>query len=361
MCFKSLIIALLACGLSWSVAAAWGADAADTIRLWVWPQCVVDGDVVTLADVVSLSGLSADVRKAAESARICDAPEPGRDVEVTIGQIRRALPAAGLNPARVCLAGAARCRVTRPASVGTARNAEKTGRKRPDSSDDNAWPEGCLAEAIRRYFDQRLAYLGGTVEVRFSPACKAALSIRGDDLKFKIYPRSSAVLGLVSLEVEVTDARGRSRLIPVVAEVSLLREVVVARRAINRGAVIRQQDVRLEERRFNRLERIGLTDLAAAIGQQARRYIARGEMITARDIRPRPLVRRGEYVTVWLERAGLTLRASAKALQDGTYGQRIEVRAEPGGQVYTAVVTGPKTVRVPGSGSGRMSGRQEKD
>jgi flagella basal body P-ring formation protein FlgA len=161
---------------------------------------------------------------------------------------------------------------------------------------------------------------------------------------FNVRPRGSALLGLISLDVDLVEAGKVSRAVPVMAEVTMTRPVVVARRPINRGAMVRAEDLGMEERRFSKIESIGLTATAAILGHEAKRYIDRGEMLLARDVQAMPLVRRGDYVTVWLHRGGLVVRGGAKALKEGAQGERIEVKSEPSGQVYTVVVTGPKTV-----------------
>jgi len=339
------VVIYLGFGLA-AVGPALGAEGTSAGPTWptvrIWPEAVVQADRVKLADLASVTGLARSEAEAMLQVEVGLAAKPGQARRISIDEIRKALTAGGVNLAAVCLVGAAECRVYRAKAAEERPDSRRQAEKRTAPVEPS---RNTLASAVRRFLQQRLAHLGGKVEVRFGAAGKAALGICGKDVTFRVRPRGNALLGLVAMDADVLEGGRLVKTVPIVAEVALLRRVAVARRAINRGAVIRNEDVRLEERRFRRLERIGLTDVAAAVGQQAKRYIARGEMIDARDIRPLPLVKRGDYVTVWLKRGGLVIRGSAKALQSGTYAQRIEVRAEPGGQVYTAVVTGPKTVQ----------------
>jgi flagella basal body P-ring formation protein FlgA len=81
------------------------------------------------------------------------------------------------------------------------------------------------------------------------------------------------------------------------------------------------------------------------------RFIERGELISLRDVKPVPLVRRNDLVTVWNRRGAVVVRTVGKALGTGALGQEIEVKSERSGRKYLARVTGVRTVEVNGAGA----------
>jgi flagella basal body P-ring formation protein FlgA len=247
-----------------------------------------------------------------------------------------------VNLANLCIGGSAMCNVYRPAAA--ANEPPGAAGKRISESKTAKDEPRTVEAAVRKDLAGRLAKFGGQVEVRFAAASKGVLDLGGKGVTFNVRPRGSALLGLLNFDVDLVEAGKVARTVPVMAEVALTRPVVIARRPINRGAMVRAEDVGMDERRFSKLESIGLTATAAVLGHEAKRYIDRGEMLLTRDVQAMPLVRRGDYVTVWFHRGGLVVRGSAKALKEGAQGERIEVKSEPAGQVYTVVVTGPKTV-----------------
>jgi flagella basal body P-ring formation protein FlgA len=152
---------------------------------------------------------------------------------------------------------------------------------------------------------------------------------------------------LLSFEVETVSEQGEIETIPVVAEVAVKEDVVVARRSINRGEKVSTRHLKLEARRFTDVRSMGLTDLAAAVGQRSRRLIRVGEMLQPAALETEPFVFRGQAVTVWVRQGALVIRASGRAQQDGRLGDTIDVRrdgSERQAEIFEAVVTGPGTV-----------------
>ncbi|MCZ6698921.1 MAG: flagellar basal body P-ring formation chaperone FlgA, partial [Planctomycetota bacterium] len=137
--------------------------------------------------------------------------------------------------------------------------------------------------------------------------------------------------------------------VPVVAEVTLLRDVVVARKPINRGQTIVGRHVRIDERRFDDLSKVGITELSAVIGKQSRRFVRQGQMLSDDSVEIPATVLRGESVTIWHRGSGLQIKTSGKALEAGRLGSRIRVRrdgARRSAEIIDATVTGPGTVEL---------------
>ena len=218
--------------------------------------------------------------------------------------------------------------------------------------------DGTLEAALRRFITARIADRDAQLEIRFSPANRGTLDLASPEYTFKIHPRGDNALGLLSYEIDLIHAGQYERTSPVVAEVTMLKEVVVARRAINRGQTIEGRDLKLEKRRFSKIEDVGVTSLAAAMGQCAKGFMPEGTMLAARQIEEKPIIDRGDRVTIWSRRGPLVIKTTGHAQQDGRLGEVISVRragVTDRNDLIDAVVTGPATVSL--DGAGRMARR----
>ncbi len=319
------------------------------IRLW--PTGMALGDTVTLRDVAQLRGFSA-----ADMARLSDlvvhaSPRRGGSILVRGSDIRGALIEADVNFGQIRLFGASRCKVERPRAAAVRRKAplRRSRSTRPPPKlrpRAPSAPVGGLEFQMRHFFAARVQS-DGDVEITFSPACRKALALSSSRHRFKIRPQERRTLGLVSFEVEIITDGEPPRTVPIAAEAVLIKDVVVARRAINQDQVIAGRDLKLQERRFTRMEAVGVTDLTAAVGSLSGRFYRPGDMLDARGLRSRPLVRRGERVEILIAGNGLEIKTTGKAQASGALGDSIAVRrdgAKRRQDVIEAVVTGPGIV-----------------
>ncbi len=125
-----------------------------------------------------------------------------------------------------------------------------------------------------------------------------------------------------------------------------LRQVVVARRSIARGARIRAGDVTLMERKRSAGPERHFTDLTAVVGQIARSTIAGGRPVSLRQIRRVFSVKRGDKVKVRVLTDGFHVSMSGKAVQNGAKGDDIKILNPISGRVIVARVVGPGLTEV---------------
>jgi flagella basal body P-ring formation protein FlgA len=303
----------------------------------------VTGPQVTLGELAYLEGFfDSECETALADTVLFEAPEPGRRRVVDLREVREALYAAGINLGEVLLCGASRIEIRRPQGADDASGSAGQGDiERPNTLED--YLRAHIVASFREY--------DGKVEVRFSrtQAANKALDLSGPEFEFRLPPAGPPKLGLVSCAVEIL-REGRSlQTVHVLANVLLVRSVAVAARPINRGRIISAEDIHMSERRFSRLDQIGETDSRRLAGQEAVRFIERGELISLRDVKPVPLVRRNDLVTVWNRSGAVVVRTVGKALGTGALGQEIEVKSERSGKKYLARVTGVRTVEVNGA------------
>jgi len=320
------------------------------IRLW--PTAIASGDTVTLRDVAQLRGFSAADKALLSKLVVHASPRPGGSVLVRTSDIRGAADDAEINFGRIRLVGASRCKASRPRAPRreavrhpTPRRSQPT-RPPPKLHRPESAPADSL-EAQMRHFIAARVQDDGQVEINFSPACREALALSSSRHRFKIRPQGTRTLGLMSFNVEITTDGEPARTAPIAAEAVLVKDVVVARRAINQGQIISGRDLKLQERRFLRMDAVGVTDLMVAVGSLSGRFYRPGDMLDARGLKSRPLVRRGERVEILIAGDGLEIKTSGKAQASGALGDSIAVRRDGSKRrqdVIEAVVTGPGVV-----------------
>ncbi|HWL94480.1 MAG TPA: flagellar basal body P-ring formation chaperone FlgA, partial [Phycisphaerae bacterium] len=333
----------------------------------VWPAAVVADANVLLRDVAEISGFDARERERLGVVIVYGSPRIGIETPVEIDDIREALIEAEINLAAVRIHGSSRCRVSRSGPAREARAVVRPGRRNTggrasERRTQTALPShkqvgprklnavaidghgvhhetggvGTVEDALRNHIAAGFVEEEGRVEIRFSPTSQKLLARSLAGMKYRISDRDGRRTGLVSFEIvfEGTLAPdGESGGEPVrealvSAEVSLVRDVVVARRPINQGQMITGRDLKLEERRFEERQNAALFDLAAVVGFQSRRFIRAGEMVDVKSIESRPLVRRGDQVQIVMGGGGVEIRASGQAQSAGALGDVIAVRRD---------------------------------
>jgi flagellar basal body P-ring formation protein FlgA len=320
---------------------------------------VVEGEAVTLGDIAEVRG---DAAGLATSCLITPSPRPGHSLVLGIEDVQKALSDRGANLAYWAFRGSTRCTVTRSAARNNDRKPESarsntrseeipvkaSATEKPDAGSvaDADSLEGSLTQHIRR----RLADLGGTPAIQFPRTASRQLALSKPTYEFQISTRSDQLLGMISFDVTVIGPEQERQTLQVVARISLKKEVAVAARPLNRGKVVEAGDLTLREQVYERVEDIGLPSIAPVVGQQAKRFIDKGEQIRAKDFEPLPLVQRNDLVTVLVKLGNLRVKGTARAMGAGAFGQVIEVRNEMGERSagrFSAVVVGEKTVEIP--------------
>jgi len=343
------------------ICAAHGASPAapaDETIVRVYPRAVVGGDEVKLSDIAEVTGQAV---KLVADWQVATAPPPGGSRNVDLNRVQDLLARRGVNLSRWIFRGATQCTVTRPErmAVGTAGRSAVGGDGQTNSAtalplSDNATgatrtvAPNSLEACIRAHLAQRLANLGGTPVVQFNPAIRKLLSLSKPTYRFRIADCGNRLLGLVSLEVTIFEQDAVKQVLPVLVQISLRKQVVAAARSINRSATIEPDDLLLVERTFDRIDEIGLSDMAPLVGQRAKRFIKCGDLIGARDIEPVPLVTRGRLVTVWVRRGGVVIKGAATAMSTAGFGETVLLRNAGSRQMFRATVTGQDMAEVPG-------------
>lgn len=151
-----------------------------------------------------------------------------------------------------------------------------------------------------------------------------------------------------------------SAFLPLYAEVARPEAIVVAIREVERGMTITTADVELQYRDSDGRSsgRANLVrSLEQVVGQEASRAIRIGDVLTSDHARAPILVRRGEEIAVISQGGGIRIRATARARQDGSLGELIQVESLESRDRFDARVTGRGEVAVYTAAASKVAGR----
>ena len=205
--------------------------------------------------------------------------------------------------------------------------------------------ERLAGEAIVRFLHQAVPG-GASWNVELSLSDAQARTIPADGRKIAVRGGEPPWTGSQSFELAVETPEGPSRL-AVRAEVSARRPLVVAAVAIARGAVVRESDLQV-------VQASAVTDAPDAaravddvVGKEAVRAIPAGAVVQTPMLRSPLVIRRGEIITVYARSAGIRVRTTARAREDGSLGDLISVEPlSDRKKVYSARVSGIQEAEV---------------
>jgi flagella basal body P-ring formation protein FlgA len=105
-----------------------------------------------------------------------------------------------------------------------------------------------------------------------------------------------------------------------------LTQVLVLRRAVGRGEIIREEDVLAQPRELPGLTSPFVSRVADLSGRLTRRPVPEGTAVTADALDAPLLIHRGQSVVLAARAGGLEVRAPGVALSDAGAEQRVRVR-----------------------------------
>ena len=127
------------------------------------------------------------------------------------------------------------------------------------------------------------------------------------------------------------------------AKVLEYAEVVIAKRNINRGAIITKQDVGIKRIEVSSLRKRPITELSHVIGTSAKRLIRRDSVVFEYLS---CLICKGDSVQITAQNRFFNINLEAVALADAAIGETTLVRNAKSKRVFNAVVTGKNQLKV---------------
>jgi flagella basal body P-ring formation protein FlgA len=290
----------------------------------------VHDEHILLGDVATVEG-DAALAVRLRALRLGPAPAPGATHTLEADALRRRLRL-GTDAPRVSLVVPDRVVVTRAAQIVTGE---------------------AIVDAARREVLERLARrrstvdggeplalvpLGAPPDVRV-PDGDLTLRVRVDDGPLG----SGFVATTVTVAVRGRDWHGAA----VTFRVSRYRRVVVMTSAVAPRATLGPRDLVVESRPATEVPPDALDAVGEPSELEAQQALGPGDVLTARAVRPRTLVRRGEIVTLVLEGDHFRITTQGLAGADGRRGETVRVVNPVSKREILGSVEGPGVVRVP--------------
>ncbi len=158
--------------------------------------------------------------------------------------------------------------------------------------------------------------------------------------------RGVALAGTVVLHLQVEAAGGVVRHLRVNATIDRRRPVWVAAHDLRRGTVVEADSLRQEYLPWGTMARDSVVRLADAVGMQLSRSVRAGDVVRASQLKPVPVVRRGDRVTLVAHRGPLLVRARGVVREAGGHHARVRVANATSGKVVMGTVIDSATVEV---------------
>jgi len=165
------------------------------------------------------------------------------------------------------------------------------------------------------------------------------------DMSFEL-PSGGSRLGRfpVTVKVKVNNVlRKRFRL---TANVIHYSPVVKTRRPINRGKILTEKDLMVEDVPSNRIFSNAMTSLGDVVGKQVIRNLGMGRVVTANSLSKPVLMNKGDRVTLVVERGLMKITAPGIMREKGFKESLVQVLNIQTKKIVYGMVLNSKTVKV---------------
>ena len=308
---------------------------ADAAEIVLRSEAICAGALVRLDDVAEIYAGDAEQRAALARVELFPTPAAGSRRFVRVREVQDLLTARGVNLAEHRLSGASQVEVASTAAMPAQVGSLTASTERQAASTVASAVVACLQAASART-DTFL------VDLKLTPAQSQAVLTAGG---------VTSVQGGVApwtgrQDFVITLAGAQAQPFTIETHVSLPPMAVIAVRTVSRGAVVQASDVKLERPRPG----VNLGDycdrLEDVVGREATRTFGEGQFVDRTCVRQPLLVKRGDAVTVYARSAGLRVRTTARARDDGSHGELVTVESMLNRQTFYARVIGIQEVEV---------------
>jgi flagella basal body P-ring formation protein FlgA len=322
--------------LGTSLAAIKGASAAEIqLRSTAHPQ----GSLVVLGDVAEIFAREAQQAEDLKQAELFPAPALGSKRYVRMREVQDALELRGVSLAEHLFTGASQVAISTEAEQPAA--VLRVSRSHTPAEVRRA--HQMVQDALVRHLEAQTSHQESwIVDLELDDAAiRTVLAGKVEAVAGGQAPWTGAQNFTAQLS-----SGGTAVALAVKAKVSAAPAVVVATRAVPRGAVIQASDVQLDRSQPVTGRTEAVTSLDEVIGKEAAQAIVAGRPIDRGAVRQPVLVRKGEVVTVYVRSPGVQVRATARAKDTGSMGELIGVESLENRKTYFARVTGIQEAEV---------------
>jgi flagella basal body P-ring formation protein FlgA len=147
-----------------------------------------------------------------------------------------------------------------------------------------------------------------------------------------------------TFEVRCTDLNGWHLYVPV--RIVGTSTVAVAAHALVVGAVIKEEDLKVEQHDVSELPLGFIDEPKVAVGLTVSRPIPGGAYITNQQLVASKAVQRGQMVTLVADAGGMAVSMAGRALTDGLVNQRVKVTNLSSGKVVEGIARSEQVVEI---------------
>ena len=130
------------------------------------------------------------------------------------------------------------------------------------------------------------------------------------------------------------------------AQIKVMQDVVVTRRALSADHILTKDDIKLAPRDIASLRKGYLNDASALIGQQLKSPLPMGSIIETSQFESQTLVHRGDLITLVAAVGNMEVRVRGEALANAGLGQRVKVKNTSSERVVEGIVDAAGVVRI---------------
>ncbi|MGR3218351.1 MAG: flagellar basal body P-ring formation chaperone FlgA [Candidatus Anammoxibacter sp.] len=304
--FLTVGIIMVLCGNVWSSSNTKTYEYSSGIVIDLKSNSFVRGRNITVGDIATVTGADIDLSLTIDSIVLARAPWPGNDTTIGLGEIMTMLNNRGVDLNEVSFEGASEVTVNVESIVISGReiaaHAEKYLRNKLAHGDDYLVLELQLVP-----HDQVVPLGNGDVKLKFT-------RISSGRSKKHIY-----------LSISIMVDGDVFRTVGLTFNVQRFGSVVVAKRVIKSGQVIRKRAVSIESVETTRLINTTFDNVESVIGKIAKRSFRPGQVITEEMLKNVAVMRKGDTVVILIKSRGFSIRSKGICKEDGTYGDMVKV------------------------------------
>jgi len=289
-------------------------------------QSEVNKDEICIEDISRVTGNDRELVRKLRGVEMGRSPLPGKSRSIDASHILVRLKQSGIDMSHVGL--------NVPDDAQVARGAERVSKER-------------IEEVVLAYIRQAMPLEKDTIRVKEIQFSNEVILPKGV-VTFSVEPPGNRNLfGKVPLAVSIYVGGKLERKVWAVADIEVLKKVIVAKRPLGRSREITEDDVEVQEMDVARLPSNPLTEYRDILGKRTRKAIDVRTVLRSDMIEFPPLVKRGDVVMVLAESAGMRITAMGVVKErEGREGERILVENLDSKKGIYAQVVDSKTVRV---------------
>jgi len=198
----------------------------------------------------------------------------------------------------------------------------------------------------RRFLDKRIPWDPERTEITVNYNGKELILPAGDvEMNFSL-PGRKVRLGRFPLQARISVNGVFQKRLRLIANLERSISLVKTSRRIRRGEILTEQDVALEVLKTNRQFTTAVTSLEDAVGFEAVHSMGAGRVVTVNSLRKPPLVKKGDRVTLVVEKGSLRITTPGVVKEKGFKNSLIQVLNLQTKKTVFGQVMDPKTVKV---------------